>query len=283
MGNSISMRSYFITGGSGFIGREIVRQLLAKDDTEHIVCLTRGKRTDYLSHPKLSFWHGDITDCIFPIEEFTDVIHGACDANDLHYQDSKDIYYTSIEGTARILQLIENIGANSIILSSGAATRNTVYGRAKRICETLCGDDIKIARIFSVIGEEMPLNGQFAAGKFIWQAMNEGKVSIYGSGTSQRCYLHVSDCVHWLLKILDDGEAGIPYDVAGNESVSITWLAMEISRIWGVPIVDIEGPERSDRYTPNLDNAIELGCEQTLTLQQSLERIHDAHLRHPHQ
>lgn len=275
MGNSISMRSYFITGGAGFIGREIVRQLLAKPDTNHIVCLTRGKRADYLQHPKLSFWHGDITDCIFPIEEFTDVIHGACDANDLHYQDSKDIYYTSIEGTARILQLIENIGANCVVLSSGAATRNTVYGRAKRICETLCGHEIKIARIFSVIGEEMPLNGQFAAGKFIWQAINEGKVSIYGPGTSERTYLHVSDCAKWILNILDNGHSGVPYDVAGNESVSIRWLAMEIARIWNVPVIDIDGPDRCDKYEPDLTLAIDIGCKQTLTLRHSLEQIHD--------
>lgn len=268
-------RSYFITGGTGFIGREIVRQLLAKDDTDHITCLTRGHRANYLQHPKLSFWHGDITDCTFPIEEFTDVIHGACDANDLHYQDSKDIYYTSIEGTARILQLIENIGANSIILSSGAATRNTVYGRAKRICETLCGDDIKIARIFSVIGEEMPLNGQFAAGKFIWQAINEGKVSIYGSGTSKRSYLHVSDCARWILQILNFGDFYAIYDVAGNESVSITWLAMEIARIWGVHVVDIDGQDRCDKYEPDLTLALDIGCKQTLTLRQALEQIHD--------
>lgn len=281
MGNDILKRRYFITGGTGFIGREIVRQLLVKPDTEHIVCLTRGKRTDYLKHKKLSFWTGDITDCPFPAEEFTDVIHGACDANDLHYQDSKDIYYTSIEGTSRVLQFIENIGANAIILSSGAATRNTIYGRAKRICETLAGHEIKIARIFSVIGEEMPLNGQFAAGKFIWQAMNEGKVSIYGSGTSQRSYLHVSDCAKWILKILDDGDFNFTYDVAGNESVSIAWLAMEISRIWGVPIMDIDGQDRCDRYEPDLTLALDIGCEQSLTLQQSLERIH-AHLRHSH-
>lgn len=269
------MRSYFITGGSGFIGREIVRQLLAKDDTEHIVCLTRGKRTDYLSHPKLSFWHGDITDCIFPIEEFTDVIHGACDANDLHYQDSKDIYYTSIEGTYRILQLIDNLGANSVILSSGAATRNTVYGRAKRICEMLCGTEVKIARIFSVIGEEMPLNGQFAAGKFIWQAINEGKITYYG-GASIRSYLHVSDCARWILNILDQPKGFDFVDIAGNEPITIEAIAHKIADIWRVPLLKTEGPDRNDIYHPDLGPAtVWLGCEQTITLRQALKQIYD--------
>ncbi len=281
------MRSYFITGGSGFIGREIVRQLLARDDTESILCLTRGERDNYLQHPKLKYWNGNVTDFYFPFDNFTDLIHGATDANDLTQPDLAQYYYEIVEGTNRVLRFADNTGIrNCLLLSSGAATRDTVYGRAKRQCELLAkfyGDeDTKIARIFSVIGNEMPLNGQFAAGKFIWQAINEGKVSIYGSGTSRRSYLHVSDCARWILKILDDGDYNFTYDVAGNESVSITWLAMEIARIWGVPIVEIDGPDRCDKYEPDLTLALDVGCKQTLTLEQSLERIH-AHFRNTHQ
>lgn len=272
----ISMRRYFGTGLTGFIGREIVRQLLERNDTESITCLTRGARTNLIEHPKIQYWIGDMMDCNFPAEPFTDLIHGACEANDLMQPDQYRYYHDIVEGTNRILQWAENVGIqNCLLLSSGAITRDTIYGRAKRQSELLAKHygDTKIARIYSVIGEEMPLNGQFAAGKFIWQALNEGKVSLYG-GQSERCYLDVKDCANWILSILDDGFHSDPYDVSSTDQISIADLAQKIAEIWHVPFEHIEGEDRIDRYSPNIKQAIQLGCRQTISLDQSLERIH---------
>jgi nucleoside-diphosphate-sugar epimerase len=84
------MRRYFLTGGTGFIGRELVRQLLERDDTEKIRCLTRGGRKDLIEDPRVSYLEGDITtvqlpDSIFSRKDtfYTDLIHGANEVNDL--------------------------------------------------------------------------------------------------------------------------------------------------------------------------------------------------------
>ena len=288
------MRRYFITGGTGFIGRELVRQLLARDDTERIVCLTRGHRANLIEDPRVKYKIGDITDFAFPDsiysrkgKWFTDLIHGANEVNDLLQPDQLRYYYTIVEGTNRILKwaATNDIPFERIlILSSGAVARDTLYGRAKRHCEILArhyGGNTKIARIFSVIGPEMPLNGQYAAGRFVGQALAEKRIQFYG-GTSVRSYLDVSDCAKWLLEILKEAPPYHPIDVAGNDPITIGALAQLTGMVFGVPVTRIEGPDRSDEYLHDLTDSANLGLHQTLNLTQSLERIHAHYKAVPH-
>lgn len=273
------MRRYFLTGCTGFLGREIVRKLLLKPDTESICCLTREIKPIHITHPKVSYVVGNIGWCALPDRECTDIIHGANDANDLEQADQYGHYFTIVEGTRRILEWVKWLDAPRVlILSSGAATRNTIYGKAKKLCEELAVNH-KIARIFSVIGSEMPLNSQFAAGQFVRQAL-QGKIEYYG-GDSTRTYLDVSDCAVWLLKILDQGTNLYPYDVAGDTQIRIEDLAKAIGNEFSVPVAKINGPDRVDSYSPNLDAAHSMGLTQTITLEQSLEKIH-AHICHTH-
>jgi nucleoside-diphosphate-sugar epimerase len=276
------MRKYFITGGTGFIGREIVRQLLVKPDTESVTCLTRGKRDTATlpHHPLLRYWLGDVTECAFPAEDFTDLIHGANDANDLMQPDQLSYYYTIVEGTNRILKWATTRKIERrLILSSGAVARDTIYGRAKRQCELIAQyyGGCRIARIFSVIGEEMPLNGQFAAGKFIRMALTEGRVRVWG-GTSQRTYLHVEDCARWLLEILDYGGFSTkPHDVAGTVPITILALAEMVAEVFGVPLERIDGPDREDNYLPDSDSR-----DGLMSIYTALERIREHYIRHPY-
>lgn len=274
------MRDYFLTGCTKFIGREIVRKLLLRKDTRSICCLTRGDNQNLIDDPRVYYLIGDIGWCDLPQGKFTDVIHGANDANDLEQPDKYEHYFTIVEGTRRILEWAhKNQIPRLLILSSGAATRNTIYGRAKLLCEQLSPHQ-KIARIFSVIGSEMPLNSQFAAGRFISQALG-GKIEYYG-GNSTRTYLDVSDCADWLLKILDQGTNLYPYDVAGDTQYRIEDLAKMIGKKFAVSIAKIDGPDRVDSYEPNLDAAHGLGLKQTITLEQSLDKIYD-HFCYPNQ
>ena len=74
------MRNYFITGGTGFVGRALVREILAQPDTAQVVCLTRKLRANMLQDDRLSYWVGDVTSAKFPTMPFTDVVHAAAEA-----------------------------------------------------------------------------------------------------------------------------------------------------------------------------------------------------------
>lgn len=272
------MRRYFITGGTGFIGREIVRNLVWRDDTEMVVCLTRALRSDRINHPKVLYWVGDIQNCPFPKRPFTDLIHGANEVNDLLQPDQMRYYYTIVEGTNRALKWAATTGIErTLVLSSGAVARETLYGYAKRQCEIVAhhyGGNTKIARIFSVIGPEMPLNGQYAAGRFVGQALKDKRIQFYG-GSSIRSYLDSTECAEWLLHILGHAPALQPVDVAGNDPITVAALAQLTGLAFGVPVSRTEGPDRSDEYLPDLTAATKLTLHQTLSITQSLERIRD--------
>lgn len=268
------MRRIFITGGTGFIGRAIVRKLVTRPDVERIVCLTRGHRTTLLAHEKIAYWLGDVTQCQFPDDEFTDLIHGANDANDLLQPDQHHYYYSMVEGTARVFKWSLGKKMRRLLLSSGAVARDTIYGRAKRQCERIVNDSgawTQIARIFSVVGDEMPLNGQFAVGRFVHQALNDGIVKVYG-GTSVRSYLHVDDCADWLSAIMDSGTT-IPVDVAGDPPYSILTVAQMVADTFGVPCERTNGPDRDDFYLPDLRKAESLGLRVTIPFDEALRRI----------
>lgn len=281
------MRKYFVTGLTGFLGRAIVRALCTLPDTDVIYCLTRNieARKEILGWGPVVLWEGDITTTSFPRDiPFTDLIHGANEANDLLQPDLPLYYYTIVEGTRRILDWASTQPTiqRRLLLSSGAAGRDTVYGRAKQLSEWLGGQfhlTWKIARIYNLIGEEMPLLGQYAIGQFVGQALRDRHIRYYG-GSSQRSYLHVDEAAKWLLTILDIGAPLLPYEVAGDEPVTMAELARRVGQVFNVPVKHVEGPDRCDLYLPDLRLAHSLGLRQTITLDESLRRLR-AHLLHP--
>jgi nucleoside-diphosphate-sugar epimerase len=279
------VRSYFITGGTGFIGRALVRSILNREDTTSVVCLTRG-REDLIQHPKLTFWKGDITDVEFPEEDFTDLIHAAAEANDLLAPDQHRYYYTVVEGCRRILEWASERNIyRTLFVSSGCVGKgDSPYCRGKRISEWLTErhTNIKIARVYSVIGEELPLGGQYALGRFVSDAIFRGEVRYYES-PSVRSYLHVDDVSQWLLTILDRGHPGTIYDVGASRPITVSDLAHMVAAYFEVPLklIPAEHHPTAEIYLPDVTKAKDLGCRETVTLEKSIDRIQASYLCHP--
>lgn len=276
------MRKYFISGGTGFLGRAIVRELLTRKDTEKITCLTRG-RNELIQNPKVEYWLGDITHVEFPEEDFTDLIHGAAEANDLLHPDQSRYYHAVVSGADRIFHWANTRNINRVLfISSGAVGKgDSTYCQAKRLSEWLLERhqvQAKTARVYSLVGEEMPIDGQYALGRFIGGALN-GEVKFYRSH-SVRSYLHVEDCATQLLDILTRGDFRY-YDVGSLKTITVTDLAYMVASVFEVPIRVIEEKphQTSVVYVPN--SADQWKGEETLTLVESLRRIREHHLRHP--
>lgn len=282
------MRRYFITGGTGFIGQALVKEIASRPDTEFITLLTRNaqQRWDFMKMGRVFLYEGDVAERNFPNGwRYTDVIHGACMPLDHDSPKQRENYYAVVEGTRRILDWACRHNPRILLLSSGCAcTHETPYCQAKRMSEFLlrCNTSTgKIARIYSVVGDETPT--QYAVGLFVRQALMDGKVTVTGGHNAIRSYLHIEDCARWLLRILDAGDGLHPYQVGGGEALTVAALADLVGEVFGVPVEHKPAKAASsDHYVPNTTDSQAIGCKQTITLRQSLERIRDkASLRNP--
>ena len=276
------MRTYFLTGGTGFVGRALVRELLRRDDTAQIICLTRRIRSGMLDHEKLSYLIGDVTSATFPSNPVTDVIHAAAEANDLLMPDKAQYYYDVVEGAQRVFDWSARAQPERMLfVSSGAVLKgDSIYCRAKRMSERLLPTWGKVARIYSLVGPEMPLDGQYALGKFIHQAIYAGRVSWYESG-SIRSYLHVDDCARWLCSVLDSGgQYYLAYDIGSSVPITIRALAHLVADTAGVPCEEIKRTDfhlTAGVYIPTLAAVEKLGCVETTGLRESIKEVLDKH------
>lgn len=271
------MTTYFITGGTGFVGRALVRHLLSLEGTERITCLTRGLKPGHIDNPRVDYWLGDITECDFPDHSFDRIIHAASEANDLLAPDKLKYYYDVVEGSRRLFDWAADKSGVLLYVSSGAVVKgDSVYCRAKRVSEQLAPSWAKIARIYSLVGPEMPLNGQYAIGRFIGQAIRDKEVRFYDSG-AVRSYLHVDDCARWLRVIMErgddkqsgDGGCGVGSDVP----ISVRDLAYLVAHLAGVPCVEIPRADfhnTAQVYVPRIERSALLGCQVTMGLEESI-------------
>ena len=128
-----------VTGGAGFISSNFVRHLLEATDHEVVTldALTYAGNlenlADVMSHPRLSFVHGDIRDAglVREIVGGVDVIVNA--AAESHVEKSiehgaSEFVTTNVEGTQILLDAIRETAVERFILISSSE----VYGTAER-------------------------------------------------------------------------------------------------------------------------------------------------------
>lgn len=198
-----------------------------------------------------------------------------------------------VQGTRNVLDFAVASGAERFLLvSSGAAygpmpdgvdrlqedapfaplttDAKSVYGQGKRLAEHLCalyGQQhamaCVIARCFALISEHMPLDGPYAAGNFVRDALAGRDIDILGDGSSVRTYLHGRDAAHWLISLMRLGEPGQIYNVGSDAPVSILELARAVAvQVLPPPKVrvlrqTVPGPRAT--YVPDVEKASRLG------------------------
>ena len=237
---------------------------------------------------------GDVTRFSTSVGAFDLCIHAATDVGNPAKAGSPLALFDSVlQGTRHMLDLSQAAGARRFLqLSSGAVygvqpvalqripeTYNgapdplqptAAYGNAKRAAEALvCAYGaaepasalrVSIARIFALIGPGLPLDGPFAAGNFVRDAIAGHAIRVAGDGRPVRSYLYIADLCIWLLRIAAAGSSGQSYNVGSEHEVSIADLARQLAAAAGTTVaVQNEAPLDSDtlppRYVPDTSKA----------------------------
>jgi UDP-glucose 4-epimerase len=248
-----------VTGGSGFIGRHVVRALL--DEGAAVTVADRRKFPD----PRVRTVTGDLTDPAVreaAVGEGTEVIvHLAAVTSVLRsVDDPVGTYRMNVEVTAGLLELARLRGTGRFLLASTNAVTGDVgsrpiseglpmrpltpYGSTKAAAEMLLsgysasyGLTGAALRFGNVYGPGMAQRDGFVPRLMRAAAADEG-VRIYGDGTQLRDYVHVDDVVQAIMLALRTRHDG-PLIIGSGRSDSVNDLVAAARTVTGaaLPVV----------------------------------------------
>lgn len=219
------MQKVIVTGGSGFIGSNLVDRLI-KDGFDVIVIDNESSECNaefyYNTNAKYFKYNIEDYDLIEPLFKGVDyVFHLAAESRIQPTMDRPvKACMTNIIGTCNILEASRRNGIKRVIYSSTSSAyglKNNIplnetmhrdclnpYSVTKAAGEDLCkmyhslyGLETIIFRYFNVYGERQPLKGQYApvVGLFLEMKKANKPMTVVGDGLQTRDYTYVGDVV----------------------------------------------------------------------------------------
>ncbi len=307
----------FLTGGTGFFGLWLVECALHVRKTLgldlEITLLSRDpdkaltRRPGWRGQPGLTWLRGDVRNFTLPEGRFTHVLHAATDTSPEDQKDAAALLDIIVGGTRRVMEMAHRSGAQRVLFVSSGA----VYGRnnsrlpitegstctldsmsggvsyafGKHFAEHLghvaaaqSGIDFIVGRCFAFVGPGLPMNGHFAIGNFIHDALSASEIVVRGDGTPVRSYLYAADLCTWLYTLLIRAPSGRVYNVGSEQTLTIAELAHFVRDKLspGKPVRILTPPQDGlplDFYAPDTRRAQrELGLAVQTPLETAIRR-----------
>jgi UDP-glucose 4-epimerase len=293
-----------VTGGAGFIGSNLSKQLLQEGfDVVILDNLLSGYRCNLATIPKAKFVEGDIRD-----PQIVDKVIDGCDivfhlAASVGNKRSIDFPIVDAEinvlGTLTILEAMRKHKVRKIVVSSSAG----IFGELKTLpikeehslepdspygCTKLCEEKISLAyaklyemetislRYFNVYG----LNQRFDAyGNvipiFVFKLMKGEPITVFGDGEQTRDFINVKDVVRANISAgMNHGISG-SFNLGSGTQITINNLIGMIKRFVGKTIVVKYGAKRPGDVRHSLADVSalkkQLNFTPTITMEEGLQ------------
>ena len=229
------MKKIFVTGGTGFLGKEIVKKLAQIKDYK-LTVLTR--RNIVSSNKNIQFVDGDILDKkSFEkyIVESDIILHIA----GIGSGSRNMIWKTNVDGTKNVLDL--SSGKKFILISSETVLYKNqgVYGESKNACEELVkkSNNHLILRVTVAYGK----HDNSRLGRIIGLCKRYPLVIIPGNGKNLMQPIYIEDVATFILSAIKKDKNGI-FILAGKSEISMNEFVEHVGDILDKKIIKIHIP-----------------------------------------
>ena len=252
-----------ITGGAGFIGSNLARDLISKGC--YVICLdnmSTGRMEnieDLLDNDSFAFIRHDVRK---PFRVSADEIyHLACPASPAEYQKKPvDTLKTCFLGSLNALDLAYKTGVRVLLAGTSETygdplvhpqpedyrgnTSSTgpraCYDEGKRASEALFfdhgrqyGTDICVVRIFNTYGPNMSPNDGRVIPNFVSQALSGDDITVYGNGTQTRSFCYITDLLAGLEAAMARKDFRGPVNLGNPAEMTVKHLAELVIQLTG--------------------------------------------------
>jgi UDP-glucose 4-epimerase len=256
---------YLVTGGAGFIGSHLVEAIAARGDHALVLDdLSTGDRHNIehlVSAGNIELKVGSILDerLVDECMREVDACFHLASAVGVQLVVSRplDTLLCNVRGTDIVISSAVRHGRRLLFASTseiyGKNSNDALdelsdrvlgspykarwgYSTAKAFGEALShgyaremGAEIVVARLFNTVGPRQKGAYGMVLPRFVAQALTGEDLTVYGTGTQSRCFVHVADTVHALSLLLEsDGAMGDVFNVGSATEVPIIELAAKV-------------------------------------------------------
>jgi nucleoside-diphosphate-sugar epimerase len=303
------MKTILVTGGAGYVGSMLTRELLARD--YRVVCvdtlLFGGESlVDLFSHPAFAFYKADVTDQnalsqIFSENKPYGVVHLASIVGDPACKAQPETAtHTIFDGSRNVLEAAENHGVERFIFASTCSNYGkmetdavldedaplrpvSLYAELKvkveqHLMERAANVDATVLRFATVYGLSLRPRFDLTINEFARDALLKGELDIYGP-QFWRPYCHVRDIAAAIILILESARetvGGKTFNVGANdENYQKQMIAEEVAKQIPVKLNYVQKAEDPRDYRVDFGRIKTLGFVPQNCLADGIREVAD--------
>ncbi len=251
-----------ITGAAGFLGSHLSDRFIAEGHAvigmDNLITGNMDNIAHLMGHERFRFLKQDVSNYIYVPGPLDAVLHFASPAspNDYLEHPIPTLKVGSL-GTHNTLGLAKAKGARYLLASTSEVYGDPqinpqpetywghvnpigprgVYDEAKRFAEAMTlayqryhGLETRIVRIFNTYGPRMRLHDGRVVPNFIYQALTNQPITVYGDGSRTRSFQYYSDLVEGIYRLLHSDEK-LPVNIGNPAEMTILQFAEAVKEI----------------------------------------------------